>query len=277
LSTGTLLRLALSAALALALGKPVWAQAPGGGHGAMPSALRVCADPHNLPFSDEKGEGFENEIAQLIGKDLSLPVEYFWFPQVIGFVRVGLNGGHCDLVIGTVAGDELMETTTPYYRTGYVLVFPRDKPLSANLDDPALKALHIGVVSGTPPSNLLVRHGLMAKAKPYDLAVDTRVENPAHQMLLDVASGAIDAGMVWGPFAGYYIKHDKLPLAMVQLRQEPGVPPLTYQIAMGTRHGDPAWHQRIEEVLQRRQQDITAILRDYGVPLLDDKGEPAKP
>jgi ABC-type amino acid transport substrate-binding protein len=117
----------------------------------------------------------------------------------------------------------------------------------------------------------------MAKAKPYDLTVDTRVENPAHQMLLDVASGAIDAGMVWGPFAGYYIKHDKLPLAMVQLPQEPGVPPLTYQIAMGTRHGDAAWHKRVEAVLQRRQQDITAILRDYGVPLLDDKGDLVEP
>jgi quinoprotein dehydrogenase-associated probable ABC transporter substrate-binding protein len=264
-------RLALAALLVFGLGVGAAAQpatrSPAG------SALRVCADPHNLPFSDEKGEGFENEIAALIGRDLSLPVAYFWYPQVIGFVRVGLKGGRCDLVIGTVVGDDLMQTTTPYYRTGYMLVFRRDQRVSADLDDPALKALRIGVVSGTPPSDLLVRHGLMARARPYPLTVDTRVENPAHQLLLDVASGAIDAGMVWGPFAGYYIKHDKLPLAMVQLREEPGVPPLTYRIAMGTRYGDAAWHRRIEEVLQRRHDDITAILLDYGVPLLDDKGE----
>jgi ABC-type amino acid transport substrate-binding protein len=125
----SVLRFALSASLALALGDTVCA-APSPADGAStPSALRVCADPHNLPFSDEKGEGFENKIAELLGQDLSLPVEYFWFPQVIGFVRVGLNGGHCDLVIGTVVGDELMQTTAPYYRTGYVFVFRRDKPV----------------------------------------------------------------------------------------------------------------------------------------------------
>lgn len=271
MKTPLLLRVALSALFVCGLGAGAAAQPVA--RSPAPSALRVCADPHNLPFSDEKGEGFENKIAALVGRDLSLPVAYFWFPQVIGFVRVGLKGGHCDLVIGTVAGDDLMQTTTPYYRTGYVMVFRRDRKVPADLGDPAVKALRIGVVSGTPPSDLLVRHGLMAKARPYPLTVDTRVENPAHQLLLDVASGATDAGMVWGPFAGYYIKHDKLPLEMVQLRQEPGVPPLTYRIAMGTRNGDAAWHRRIEEVLARRHDDITAILLAYGVPLLDDKGE----
>jgi quinoprotein dehydrogenase-associated probable ABC transporter substrate-binding protein len=269
LRVSSLLRRVAAAALVLALSAAVGAAAPP----AERTALRVCADPHNLPFSDQKGEGFENRIAALVGRDLSLPVEYFWFPQVIGFVRVGLKGGHCDLVIGTVAGDDLMQTTTPYYRTGYMLVFRRDHPVSANLDDPSLKGLHIGVVSGTPPSDLLVRHGLMAHARPYHLTVDTRVENPAHQLLLDVASGTLDAGMVWGPFAGYYITHDKLPLVTVQLHQEPNLPPLTYRIAMGTRYGEPEWHRRIEEVLARRHDAIVAILRDYGVPLLDKDGK----
>jgi quinoprotein dehydrogenase-associated probable ABC transporter substrate-binding protein len=236
------------------------------------SELRVCADPNNLPFSNEKGEGFENKIATLLGKDMGIPVHYFWFPQVIGFVRNGLQAGRCDLVMGTVAGDEIMQTTTPYYYTGYMLVFRADKPLSGDLEDPKLKALHIGVISGTPPSDLLVRHGLMANARPYALTVDTRYEQPAHQMLLDIASGAIDAGMLWGPFVGYYIKHDHLPLAMVQLREEPGMPRLAYHIAMGVRNSDVDWRRRINSEIIKNRDAITAILRDYGVPLLDERG-----
>ena len=248
------------------------------GQDALPrSELRVCADPNNLPFSNEKGEGFENKIAELLGHEMSLPVKYFWFPQIIGFVRNGLQAGRCDLVMGTVAGDEIMQTTTPYYFTSYMFVFRADKKLSSDLDDPMLKELHIGVVSGTPPSNLLVRHALMANARPYALTVDTRYESPAHQMLLDIASGAIDAGMVWGPFAGYYIKQEKLPLAMVKLNEEPGAPRLAYHIAMGVRGTEPDWRRRVNSAIREHQDEITAVLRNYGVPLLDEQGTPLKP
>ncbi len=133
------------------------------------------------------------------------------------------------------------------------------------------------MISGTPPSDLLVRHGLMANARPYPLTVDTRYEAPAHQMLLDIASGTIDAGMVWGPFAGYYIKRDKLPLAMIRLGDEPGMPHLAYHIAMGVRNGEPEWQHRIDAAIDRSESEILAILRDYGVPLLDDQGAPLKP
>jgi len=242
------------------------------------SELRVCADPNNLPFSDDKGEGFENKIAELLGRDMSLPVKYFWFPQIIGFTRNGLQAGRCDLVMGTVAGDEIMQTTTPYYYTSYMLVFRADKGLSfTDLDDPALKELHIGVIGGTPPSDLLVRHSLMANARPYALTVDTRYEAPAHQMLTDIAAGDIDAGMIWGPFAGYYIRHDKLPLTMVQLQTEPGMPRLAYHIAMGVRNNDPDWRRRINSAIHQHQDQITAILRDYGVPMLDEQGALIRP
>ncbi len=272
-----LLRLLPAAAVAaLAVQLPAAAQSPMG-EGLPRSELRVCADPNNLPFSNEQGAGFENEIAQLLGRDLSLPVKYFWFPQIIGFVRNGLQAGRCDLVMGTVAGDELMQTTTPYYYTSYMLVFRADKPLSADLDDPALKSLHIGIISGTPPSDLLVRHSLMVNARPYALTVDTRYESPAHQMLTDIVDGAIDAGMLWGPFAGYYIKHDKLPLAMVQLQEEPGMPRLAYHIAMGVRNNEPDWRRRINGAIAKNRDEIAAILRNYGVPLLDEQGALLRP
>jgi quinoprotein dehydrogenase-associated probable ABC transporter substrate-binding protein len=240
--------------------------------------LRVCADPHNMPFSDEQHEGFENKIAELLGRDLSLPVHYVWFPQVIGFVRNTLGARRCDLVIGIVAGDDLMQTTTPYYYTGYVIVYRRDSGWSfSNFDDARLKGKHIGVVAGTPPADLLVHHGLMANARPYALTIDTRYESPTHQMVLDIVNKSIDAGLLWGPIAGYYIRHDKLPLAMAMLKDEPQSPRLYYHIAMGVRHNEPDWRRRINGVIAKDRGAITAILRDYGVPLLDEQGNPLQP
>jgi len=272
-----LARLLLGAALTAATTLAAAAQ-PATGDLVPRSELRVCADPNNLPFSNENKEGFENKIAEVIGQDLKLPVRYFWFPQIIGFVRNGLQAGRCDLVMGTVAGDEIMQTTTPYYHTSYVLVVREDSKIAtADLDDPAFKDLHIGVISGTPPSDLLVHHALMANARPYALTVDTRYESPAHQMLKDVADGTIDAGMIWGPFAGYYITHGKLPLRIVELRSEPGMPRLDYHIAMGVRNNEADWRRRINAAIGRHQDEISAILKEYGVPLLDEQGAPVKP
>src|SRR3974377_1760672 len=164
--------------------------------------LKVCADPNNLPFSDEKKEGFENKIAELMGTELGLKVDYTWFPQVIGFVRNTLRAHLCDLVMGTVAGDEIMQTTNPYYFTTYVVFYRSDKGLAfEDLDDPRLKTFRLGVVGGTPPSDLLVRHDLMSLAKPYALTVDTRAQSPTHEMVQDVVEGTIDAGFLWGPAA----------------------------------------------------------------------------
>jgi len=262
--------------LALAAG-PAAAQAPTGELVAR-TQLRVCADPADLPFSDQKLEGFENKIAALMGQELSVPVTYAWFPQVVGFVRNTLGAGRCDLIMGTVAGDELVQTTSPYYFTGYTIVFRKDSGLAFNgFDDPKLRNLHIGVVSGTPPSDLLVRHGLMANARPYQLQIDTRLGTQTHQMVLDIVDKKIDAGLLWGPIAGYYIRHDNLPLTLVMLHSEPQSPRLEYHIAMGVRHNEPDWRRRVNAIIQKRRNDITAILRDYGVPLLDEQGNPLAP
>jgi quinoprotein dehydrogenase-associated probable ABC transporter substrate-binding protein len=237
-------------------------------------ALKVCADPNDLPFSSEQKQGFENKIAELMANALGVKVEYTWFPQIIGFARNTLQAHRCDLVVGTVAGDDIMQTTNPYYFTTYVMVYRSDKGLALDgVADPRLASLRLGVVSATPPSDLLVRHDLMSHAKPYPLTVDTRVQSPTHQMIQDVVNRTIDVGFLWGPIAGYYKKHDKLPLTLVPLKEEPGAARMKYHIAMGVRANEPEWRRRVNATILKQQLAITAILRDYGIPLLNEKGE----
>ena len=242
------------------------------------SELKVCADPNNLPFSNEQKEGFENKIAELMGKELGLGVDYAWFPQVIGFVRNTLRAHLCDLVVGTVAGDEIMQTTNPYYFTTYVMLYRSDKGLAPKgPQDPSIDGLRLGVVGGTPPADLLARYDLMAHTKPYALTVDTRFESPTHEMVRDVADGTIDVGFLWGPIAGYWRKHDELPLTLVPLKSEPGAARMEYHIAMGVRANEPEWRRRVNAAILKRGPEITAILRDYGVPLLNEQGELTDP
>ena len=240
--------------------------------------LKVCADPNNLPFSDEKKAGFENKIAELMGTELGLKVGYTWFPQVIGFVRNTLRAHLCDLVMGTVAGDEITQTTNPYYFTTYVMFYRSDKGRSLEgPQDPQLASLRLGVVAGTPPSDLLVRHELMSHTRPYALTVDTRSQSPTHEMVQDVVDGTIDVGFLWGPIAGYYRKLNDLPLTLVPLKDEPGAARMEYHIAMGVRANEAEWRRRINAAILKRQPEITTTLQQYGVPLLNEQGELASP
>jgi quinoprotein dehydrogenase-associated probable ABC transporter substrate-binding protein len=240
--------------------------------------LRVCADPSNLPFSNDKEEGFENKTAILLGEELKLPVKYVFFPQVIGFVRNTLALRTCDLVMGTVAGDDIVQTTNPYYFSAYVAIYRDDKGFTfTDFDDPKLKTMRLGIVGATPPADLLVRHGLMANAKPYALMVDTRYESPTREMIEDIVKGDIDLGLLWGPIAGYYVKRDKLPLAVAVLKDEPGAPRMDYHITMGVRTNEPEWRRLINAAIVKRQPQITKVLEDYGVPLLDEQGRLIQP
>ena len=240
--------------------------------------LRVCADPNNLPFSNDKEEGFENKTAAILGDELKLPVKYVFFPQVVGFVRNTLGQRSCDLVMGTAAGDDIVQTTNPYYFSAYVAVYRNDKGFTfTGFDDPKLKSMHIGIVGATPPSDLLVAHELMANAKPYALMVDTRYESPTHEMILDIAKGDIDVGLLWGPIAGYYIKRDKLPLSVAVLKDEPGEPRMDYHITMGVRANEPEWRRQVNAAIVKRQPEITKVLQDYGIPLLDEQGRLIQP
>ena len=237
--------------------------------------LRVCADPHNLPFSDQARTGFENRIAELIGADLKLPVSYVWFPQVIGFVRNTLRARECDLVMGAVSGDGIMDDTNAYYHTGYMIVTRKADAIAAvSVGDPVLADKRIGLVAATPPTDLALRHGLMPHVRAYSLGTDTRFSNPARAMLQDLADGAIDVALVWGPVAGYAIKHDHLPLNAAFIAPEPDAPRLDYRIAMGVRANEPEWRRRINLAISHQQGRIAQILDEYGVPLLDEQDRP---
>ena len=236
-------------------------------------ALRVCADPANLPFSNERGEGFENRVAALVGRALDRSVEYVFFPQVQGFVRNTLRAGRCDLVMGTVAGDDLMQNTNPYYHTTYVMVFRGGaEPPPERLDDPRMRSLRIGAIARTPPVDLLVRNNLVENTRFYRLAVDTRIEAPGADLVRAVAEGELDAALVWGPIAGYQAKVKNLPIVLRALPTEPGAARMDFRITMGVRGQEPEWRRRVNAVIRDKQGEIDGILREYGVPRLDAQG-----
>ena len=238
------------------------------------TALRVCADPHNLPFSNDQGEGYENKIAELLAAELGVPVRYTWFPDSVGFIRNTLRARKCDIVMGTVAGSDLVQNTNPYYRSAYSIVYRKDGKLApASLDDPALRAAKIGVVAGTPPVNLLAQRGLLGNLRSYHLVVDTRFESPGRQLVHDVAVGDVDVGVLWGPIAGYFAKQESVPMAVVPLTAPDHAVKLDFRITMGVRPEEPEWKRKINSLIRKKQKEINQILFEYNVPLLDEKGQ----
>ena len=271
--------IALAIGIALAMTGRAMAQPSGlGASGELvdPKTFRVCADPRNLPFSDEAGKGFENKLAELFAQKLGEPTSYTYFPQVIGFVRNTLNALRCDVIMGVAVGDDLVQTTNPYYRTTYALVFRPGSGMDGieSLEDPRLKGKHIGVIAGTPPATVLVQQGLMSRARPYALTVDTRIDAPTKTMVQDVAAGQIDAGVLWGPIAGYYAQRVSPHLAVAPLLKEQER--MDFRIAMGVRRSDQDWKRRLNRLITENQPAIDRILTEYGVPLLDEQGHLTK-
>jgi quinoprotein dehydrogenase-associated probable ABC transporter substrate-binding protein len=241
-----------------------------------PKVLRVCADPRNLPFSNEKGEGFENKLAELFAEKLQKKLAYMYFPQASGFVRMTLAAHRCDVIMGFPQGDDLVQGTNPYYRTTYALVTKQGSGLDevAALEDQRLKGKHIGIVAGTPPATNMAANGLMTNAKPYPLMIDTRFDSSAVAMINDLTSGEIDAGVLWGPMAGYYAREANPPLHVTPLIKETSGPKLAYRIGMGVRPADQNWKRLLNRLIQENQEAINKILLDFGVPLLDENDRP---
>src|SRR5215467_5188521 len=241
-----------------------------------PKVLRVCADPHNLPFSNDKGEGFENKLVELLAQKLNRTLAYTWYPQSVGFVRNTLGARRCDVIPGFPQGDELVQSTNPYYRTAYALVIRPGDGLDDldSLADPRLKTKRIGIVAGTPPATYLAVNGLMGKAKPYPLVVDTRVESSAVAMMADLESREIDVAIMWGPIAGYYARLADPRMRVALLTKDSGGPQLAYRIAMGVRATDQNWKRLLNRLIAENRAEIEQLLTGFGVPLLDEKDQP---
>jgi quinoprotein dehydrogenase-associated probable ABC transporter substrate-binding protein len=243
------------------------------------SSLRVCSDPANLPFSNDKSQGFENKIADLLAQELGVPVSYTWFPQVTGFVRNTLGAGKCDVVMGFAQGDEVVQNTNAYYRSTYALIYKAGNGMDGveRLTDDRLKDKRIGVTAGTPPATILAQNGMLGRAKSYALTVDRRYESPAEQMIADIRKGDIDAGVLWGPIGGYFAKNgqqDGAPaLAVKPLVHETGQR-MIYRVTLGVRASDQNWKRRLNDLLRKDQGKINEILLSYGVPLLDEQDKP---
>jgi quinoprotein dehydrogenase-associated probable ABC transporter substrate-binding protein len=241
-----------------------------------PEVFRACGDPRNMPFSNEKNEGFENKLAGLLAAKLGKKLGYTYFPQATGFVRMTLGSHRCDVIMGFPQGDELAQVTIPYYRTTYALVFKPGGGLEdvTTLNDPKLRDKRIGIVAGTPPSTNMAINGLMAHAKPYPLMIDTRLDSSAQAMIDDLARGDIDCGILWGPLAGYYAKQANPPLVVTPLVKETMGPPLIYRIGMAVRPSDQELKRTLNKLIENNQAEINALLISYGLPLLDEAGAP---
>jgi len=237
--------------------------------GAETKELRVCGDPDNLPFSNKNREGFENKIAEVIAKEVGAALTYYWWPHTRGLIRNTLRAGQCDVLISVPQGWEPVLWTRPYYRSGYVIVYPKAKGHKiTSLDDPVLKQLKIGVYVNSPPAEALAEKGIVKNMVGYN-PLDYQQDRPG-KIIEDLIAGEIDVAVVWGPVAGYAVKKlnaSSLELIPLQDGKDPGTP-FTFEFSMGVREGNKALKAQLEEALSKRQAEIQKILEDYGVPLL---------
>jgi mxaJ protein len=250
-----------------------------------PPPLRVCADPNNLPFSNDRREGFENRLAEMLAADIGARVEYTWWAQRRGFVRNTLRDGICDIVMGVPSRFEQAQTSSPYYRSTYVFVSRQDRALRlGSLDDPSLHKLKVGVqmvgddFANSPPAHALSARGLITNVVGFSVVDDYSKPNPPARVMEAVAAGAVDAAIVWGPLAGYFASREPVPLeiAPVTPEMDPPTLPFVFDISIGVRRGDAPRLAMVEAFITRRRADIDRVLADYGVPRADRAQQEAR-
>ena len=260
---------------------------------AQPGILRVCNDPDNMPFSNQKEEGFENKIAQLIAKDWKAKLDYVWYPTRRGYFRI-LNGRYCDLIIQAPGGLDMAGTTTPYYRSGYVFLTRQDGKLAdiKSLADPRLKKARIGVTllpsdEQLPPTMALSHYGVIGNLHGYHGWYND--EDRPEDIVNAVANDSVDVAIVWGPLAGYFAKQSKVPLKITPLGERDSLAdvPFRYNIAMAVRRSDKELRDSLEKTLKQKAPEIQTILKEYGIPMFpvtaaggdddDDDDGPPKP
>jgi mxaJ protein len=241
--------------------------------------LRVCADPNNLPYSNRRGEGFENRLAELLARELGATVRYTWRAQRRGFVRNTIGAGECDVVLGVPAGFEPLLTTRPYYRSSYVFVTRRDDPAIRSLDDDRLRRVRVGVQmigddgANTPPAHALARRGIVDNVVGFPVYGDYGRPDPTARIVEAVATREVDVAVVWGPLAGYYARRQRVPLAIspVSPALDPPSLPFTFDIAVGVRKGEAGLRDEIQRALERRRAEVDRLLHAYGVPRADER------
>lgn len=239
----------------------------------------MCADPNNLPFSNEKQQGFDNQIVKLVAADLGRTVVYTWAPERgESFVRKTLLAKRCDVLLGIPSIFREALPTEPYYRSTYVFLWRRDhNPQVHSLNDAVLRKLRIGVhvisddASNLPPAQALANRGLFRNMVTFSMYGDLSKPNPPAALIDAVERGDVDLAIAWGPFAGYFAQHSPVPLSMLPVSPEVDRPflPFTFSISLGVRPGDTALLDALNKALEHRKGEIHEILRSYGVPMLD--------
>lgn len=236
--------------------------------------FRVCADGNLMPYSNKEKEGFENKIAALLAEKLGRPVVYEWYPQVSPmFVRDTLGLKKCDVIMGVPAGVKSVLNTNPYYRTGYVMVVPKDSGIKArSLDDPEMTDLKIGVVAGSQPSRLLAKYDLLSNTRSYALRFDTRKKSMGRLMIQDLKEGLADVALMFGPKAAYHVRAEGLDAELIPLKGlDRHANRMDFLMTMGVRIGEQNWKRTLNKLIQENLDEITAILEEYGVPLMKIK------
>jgi mxaJ protein len=231
-------------------------------------ALRVCADPDNLPYSNARGEGFDNRIAEVLSRELGMRLQYTWAVQRRGLVRITLAAGACDVLLGVPSTWDPVLATRPYYRSTYVFVWQRDRALDVqSLDDPRLRTLRVGIQLigdngvNTPPAHALARRGIVDNVRGYPV-----LGGP--EILAALSAGDIDVAIVWGPLAGYFAGRLATPLALAPVTPsaDPSGLAFTFAMAAGVRKDDTALRDRLQAALDHRADEVRAILDAYAVP-----------
>ena len=242
-----------------------------------PHVLRVCADPNNLPYSNERREGFENRIAELVAREMKAELRYVWWAQRRGYIRNSLRAGLCDVFIGMPTGLDMVLVTRPYYRSTYAFVTKRGGPRITSFDDPKLRRLRVGVqiigddFANAPPAEALSNRGMIRNVRGYTVLGDYHEPNPPSRIVRAVERGEVDVAVVWGPLAGYFARRSPVPLRVVPVSPEVDLPylPFVFDIGMGVRRGETVLRDSLDAIIARRQRDIDRILADYGVPRAD--------
>jgi mxaJ protein len=239
--------------------------------------IRVCFDENNLPYSNARGEGFENKLAALIGRELNARIQPVWWGPRRAFVRHTLQENRCDAVMQLPSGMNSALTTRPYYRSSYVYLYRQDRRLAFHsLHDPIFRRLRIGAQlvgdDFAPPVRILSKYGVRGNLRGYLIYAAYDNPRPQAQIVDAVARGDVDVGLVWGPVAGYFAKQEKAPLAIVPIPSDPGSPeaPMAYSISVGVSKRLPELKRQIDVVLEKDRAEIRRLLTSYGVPLIPD-------